>query len=87
MAALQNKKQGGVTKKEKKVDSLGAFFENNVLGIMAQFSDTVHDIRGRSTLIEKIRCLRGISEMTKLVKGCTSSALPQVSLQDTLSKK
>ena len=86
MAAFQNKKQSGVTKREKKVDFLGAFFENNVLGIMAQFSDTVHDVRGRSTSIEKIRCLRGISEMTKLVKGCTSSALPQVSSQATLHK-
>ena len=46
---------------------------------MAQFSDTIHDVKGRSTPMEKIRCLRGIAEMTKLVKGRTSSALPQVS--------
>ncbi|KAF8469032.1 hypothetical protein BDZ91DRAFT_776018 [Kalaharituber pfeilii] len=68
----------GASKKEKKVDPLGIFFENNVLGIMAQFSDTIHDVRGRSTPMEKIRCLRGIGEMVKLSKGCATSALPQI---------
>lgn len=79
MATLQNRKPTGGSKKDKNADPLGTFFENNVLGIMAQFSDTIHDVKGRSTPIEKIRCLRGIAEMIKLVKGCASSALPQVS--------
>lgn len=71
-------KQGPANKKEKKVDPLITFFEKNVLGIMAQFSDTIKDVRVRSSTNEKIRCFRGIEEMAKLGKGSVNSALPQV---------
>lgn len=58
---------------------VGPFFETHVLGIMALFSDIVHDLRKRYATMEKRRCLRGMEEMIRFAKGYISNALPQVS--------
>ncbi|KAL7276740.1 serine/threonine-protein kinase M1 [Rhizina undulata] len=72
-------------KEKKKVNYMEVFFETNILGIFAQFNDTLKDVWNSSTM-EKIRCLRAIGEMVKLAKGCVSNALPQIcaSLQSAL---
>lgn len=55
---------------------LGSFFEAHVLGIMAQFSNSID-----STVLyraEKIRCIKGVEQMITLAKGNITIALPQV---------
>jgi len=55
---------------------MGNFFENFILGIMSEFSDSINDVR--QALAEKTRSLRGMQEMIKLAKNYISTGLPQV---------
>lgn len=63
----------------RKMDLIGPFFETHVLGIMALLADTINDGKGPQPVLEKIRCLGAIREMTKLAKSHVSNGLPQVS--------
>ncbi|KAI9786756.1 MAG: serine/threonine-protein kinase M1 [Peltula sp. TS41687] len=62
----------------RKLNAIGAFFEDSVLGINVQFSDAVNESPISHSIPEKKRCLRGIEEMIKLAKGHISIALPQI---------
>ncbi|KAI9826145.1 MAG: serine/threonine-protein kinase M1 [Thelocarpon impressellum] len=78
LATLATPKAGQLKASSRKSALIGPFFEAHVLGIMAQFSDVVNDIRVQQPYLEKKRCLRGVEEMIKLGKGHTSNALPQI---------
>lgn len=62
----------------RRLDMVGPFFENHVLGIMAILADTINDGRGPQPNLEKIRCLGAIREMIKIAKSQTSNGLPQI---------
>ena len=62
----------------RKMDVVGPFFENHVLGIMAVLADTINDGKGPQPNIEKIRCLGAIREMIRIAKCHVSNGLPQV---------
>lgn len=64
--------------KVKDAELLPLFFEQNALGIMAQFSDEIHDIKGKSSSTEKARILKGIEGMLVFAKSSISHALPQM---------
>lgn len=61
-----------------KKDKIKHFVENNVLGICTWFSDVLKDTKGKTPLLEKLRCLRGIAEMARVAQGAVSPGLPQV---------
>lgn len=61
-------------------DTLGPFFHNYVLGIMALLADTINDGKGPQPLLDKLRCLKAIREMILLGKSHVRSGLPQVSV-------
>ncbi|KAI9793452.1 MAG: serine/threonine-protein kinase M1 [Candelina submexicana] len=62
----------------KKAHMVGRFFEVHVLGIMAEFSDTINNVRVLQPITEKERCLKAINEMIKVAKSDISNALPQI---------
>ena len=62
----------------RKMDVVGPFFENHVLGIMAILADTINDGRGPQPRLEKIKCLGAIREMIRIAKGYVSNGLPQI---------
>ena len=62
----------------RKLDVIGPFFENHVLGIMALLADTINDGKGPQPVLEKRRCLRAILEMVKIAKSHIGNGLPQV---------
>ncbi|KAF2147721.1 hypothetical protein K461DRAFT_248608 [Myriangium duriaei CBS 260.36] len=57
---------------------LSAFFQDHVLGIMTQFSETIERQDENVTTQEKIRCLKGIEEMINLAKLDVSIGVPQI---------
>ncbi|KAI9795604.1 MAG: serine/threonine-protein kinase M1 [Piccolia ochrophora] len=62
----------------RKSNVMGQFFEYHILGIIAQFSDTINDVQGRYSTFERTRSLHGLEEMIKLAKHQVGSALPQI---------
>jgi len=66
------------TKPPPNVDYLVDFFETHVLGLCTLFSDTLKNAQGKTTDMEKIRCLKAIQEMLNLASGSVTSALPQI---------
>lgn len=62
----------------RRMDVVGPFFENHVLGIMAIIADTINDGKGPQPNLERIRCLGAIGEMIRLAKGQVSNGLPQI---------
>ncbi|KAI9721086.1 MAG: hypothetical protein M1812_002567 [Candelaria pacifica] len=62
----------------KKAHVVGRFFEVHVLGIMAEFSDTINNVGVLQPVTEKERCLKAINEMIKVAKSDISNALPQI---------
>ena len=59
----------------RKVDLIGSFFEQHVLGLVAHLSDAINDPQ---PVMETKRCLGAIREMILLGKGHVSNGLPQV---------
>lgn len=68
-------------------DVLSQFFCRYTLGIVAQFTDLINDVKGKNSISEKLRYLVGIEELVKLAGSSISSAIPQISacLQSALS--
>src|SRR5690606_40158668 len=48
--------------KMKEAELFPTFFETNALGIMAQFSDEIHDVKGKQPVTEKARILKRSEE-------------------------
>ena len=63
---------------QKTDNPVGTFLSQHILGFMARFSEVVNDIWNQYSLIEKIRCIRGLEEMIKIGKKVTRLARPQV---------
>lgn len=59
-------------------DPVGAFLSHHILGFMARFGDVVNDFQIQYSVIEKIRCLKGVEEMIKIGKKVIRVARPQV---------
>ncbi|GAM91485.1 hypothetical protein ANO11243_095360 [Dothideomycetidae sp. 11243] len=57
---------------------LSSFFENHILGIMTQFSETIEDASENTVIQHKIRCLKGIEEMINLARSDINIAVPQI---------
>ncbi|KAG4305883.1 hypothetical protein PORY_000793 [Pneumocystis oryctolagi] len=60
-------------------DVLSNFFCRYTLGIVAQFTDLINDVRGKNSVPQKLRYLSGIEELVKLSGSSISSAIPQIS--------
>ncbi|KAG5438013.1 hypothetical protein PCANB_000360 [Pneumocystis canis] len=60
-------------------DILSRFFSRYTLGIVAEFTDLINDVRGKNSVPEKLRYLSGIEELVKLSGSSISSAIPQIS--------
>ncbi|CCJ28861.1 unnamed protein product [Pneumocystis jirovecii] len=60
-------------------DLLSTFFTRYTLGIVAQFTDLINDVRGKNSVSQKLRYLSGIEELVKLSGNSISNAIPQVS--------
>ncbi|KAG5518296.1 hypothetical protein PMAC_003092 [Pneumocystis sp. 'macacae'] len=60
-------------------DLLSKFFTRYTLGIVAQFTDLINDVRGKNSVFQKLRYLSGIEELVKLAGSSISNAIPQVS--------
>ncbi|QSL66355.1 hypothetical protein MERGE_000733 [Pneumocystis wakefieldiae] len=60
-------------------DVLAHFFSRYTLGIVAQFTDLINDVKGKNSVREKLRYLVGIEELVKLSGSFITSAIPQLS--------
>lgn len=66
-------------------DPVGAFLSHHILGFMARFGDVVNDFQIQYSVIEKIRCLKGVEEMIKIGKKVIRVARPQVCFEPFIS--
>jgi serine/threonine-protein kinase ATR len=64
---------------QKATDAVVAFLSHHILGFMARFSEVVNDVQNQYSVIEKIRCIKGVEEMIKIGKKAIKVARPQVS--------
>ena len=64
---------------EEKKDPVGGFLSQHILGFMARFGEVVNDVQSQYSVIEKIRCIKGVEEMVKIGKKVIKVARPQVS--------
>lgn len=78
LASVTHARQGSSRGTARRTDVVGPFFEDHVLGIMANLSDVINDGRDLQSISEKLRCLGAIKEMLKLAKNYISNGLPQV---------
>ncbi|GAO52708.1 hypothetical protein G7K_6779-t1 [Saitoella complicata NRRL Y-17804] len=88
VASIVMKSQGTSGKDAvSRVDYLAAFFKRHILGIMANFTDTINDVRGRQTSAEKLSCIVGIEKMIDMARASLETALPQITacLQSALA--
>lgn len=85
LASVTHGRQSSSRGTARKIDAIGPFFEDHVLGIMANFSDTINDGRDSQPISEKLRCLGAIKEMLSLAQNHVSNGLPQVILRANLS--
>lgn len=81
LASVTHARQGSSRGTARKTDVVGHFFEDHVLGIMANLSDVINDGRDSQSISEKLRCLGAVREMLKLAKNYISNGLPQVLAQ------
>ncbi|KAL2807609.1 hypothetical protein BJX63DRAFT_436875 [Aspergillus granulosus] len=75
LASLVPRKSAHITKK---VNLVGHFIEEHVLGIITQFAHAINDFQIRQPLVEKKRHIMAIGAMIKVAPGHISSALPQI---------
>ena len=85
LASVTHARQGSSRGTARKTDVVGPFFEDHVLGIMANLSDVINDGRDSQSISEKLRCLGAITEMLKLAKNYISNGLPQVLVQNAFN--
>ena len=78
LANISHGKQTSSRGTARRTEVFGPFFEDHVLGIMANFSDVINDGKESQPMSEKLRCLGAIQEMLKLAKNYISNGLPQV---------
>jgi len=69
--------KNGQRKTASKKKTLYSFFEVHILGIMAHFSEVLHNPHANHQVLERKRCVGAIGEMIKLANNCVSFALPQ----------
>lgn len=81
LASVTHARQGSSRGTARRTDVVGPFFEDHVLGIMANLSDVINDGRDSQSISEKLRCLGAVKEMLKLAKNYISNGLPQVLVQ------
>ena len=58
-------------------DSLVQYINENILGVIVRFSDTLSGAKGRKTVSDKIEALGGLQEIIKVAVPATVTALPQ----------
>ncbi|KAL3460576.1 hypothetical protein BJX64DRAFT_278456 [Aspergillus heterothallicus] len=75
LASLVPRKSSHTTKK---VNLVGHFIEEHVLGIITQFAHAINDFQVRQPLVEKKRHIMAIGAMIKVAPGHVGSALPQI---------
>ncbi|CAB40165.1 ATR checkpoint kinase Rad3 [Schizosaccharomyces pombe] len=54
------------------------FFNNHILGILAEFSNILNDLKGKTSINEKIKTIVGIEKMLSLCGGAVKLGLPQI---------
>ncbi|WBW72420.1 ATR checkpoint kinase Rad3 [Schizosaccharomyces osmophilus] len=54
------------------------FFNNHILGILAEFSNILNDLKGKTSVNDKIRTIVGIREMFTLSGNAIKLGLPQI---------
>jgi hypothetical protein len=57
---------------------VGSFLEQHILGLVAQFSEVVNNVRIEYSAPEKKRCVKAVEELVKMAKTFTKIARPQV---------
>lgn len=77
-AGIAERKPGQGKTTSRSSRTVATFFESHILGIMAEFSHMIANGQEQQPTIEKLRCLRAISEMVVLAKGHVTVALPQI---------
>ncbi|GAB7351407.1 hypothetical protein MBLNU459_g2080t1 [Dothideomycetes sp. NU459] len=87
MAVLVERRSGQSRAHAKVGRMVGTFFEAHVLGIMAQFSNSIDN--ALSHISEKLRCVKAVEQMIMLAKANISIALPQIRacLQSAIDQK
>lgn len=68
---------------KRKNNTMGAFLEQHILGLVARLSEVVTG--ADQTISEKKRCVRAMDEMVKLGKTFIRTARPHVSLTANMS--
>lgn len=77
--AMITERKASSQKSSSKADKmLLSFLDNQLLGIMAHFSDIIDVSRDRQTTADKKRCLHGVETLIAISKGHINIALPQV---------
>ncbi|EEB05355.1 ATR checkpoint kinase Rad3 [Schizosaccharomyces japonicus yFS275] len=54
------------------------FFNNHILGILAEFSNIINNLRGKASINEKTRTIIGMKEMIQFAGSATKLGLPQI---------
>lgn len=60
-------------------NALSQFFERHILGVVQQFSDSIHDTKGSQPYVEKLKALNAIELLVQIAGPSIVSALPQIS--------
>ena len=58
--------------------AVASFFDDKILGILTHFSGQLETGPQSESIMEKIRCLKGLTDMLIIAKGQLSAALPQI---------
>ncbi|TKA23330.1 hypothetical protein B0A50_07538 [Salinomyces thailandicus] len=75
---LAQRKAGSSKANLKANRTLIDFLDEQILGIMAHFSQLLEGVQGIEPIAERLRALRAIREMIRLIKAHASIALPQI---------
>ncbi|WEW59433.1 serine/threonine-protein kinase M1 [Emydomyces testavorans] len=71
-------RQLGHANSSKMDNSLVAFIEEHVLGIITEFANVINDFQIRQSVVEKKRNIMAIAQMIKIARGNINIALPQI---------
>ena len=78
LATFTERKAGNQKSLSKADKMLSTFLDNQLLGIIAHFSDIIDVSRERQTTADKKRCLHAVETLVVISKGHINIALPQV---------
>jgi len=78
LASITERKTGNQKSSSKADKMLLTFLDNQLLGIMAHFSDVIDVSRDRQTTVDKKLCLHAVETLIVISKGHINIALPQV---------